>query len=323
MKEFSEYKAYLENEITGIINLDKEPQNLFNPLKYFLSLGGKRIRPILTILGGNIFGVPKEESIHAALSIELFHNFSLIHDDIMDAAPFRRGKATVHIKWNSSVAILCGDVLYVEAYQQLEKYTDSRLPLLLKRFNETAIEVCQGQQMDMDYESRNDVTEAEYIEMIRLKTSVLLGCALEFGAILAHQSEETRLRLYEFGVSLGIAFQIQDDILDLYGDPELFGKQVGGDILAHKQTLLFIHARNTSDSTYQQDFKTLLEMEANPYKIDFAKRLFQENGTLTHAKEKMSEYYRLAMENLDKLENDSFPIEELHILAKNLMVRMN
>lgn len=322
MKEFREYIQYIENELAGI-NLDQEPQKLFDPLKYFLSLGGKRIRPMLTILGGNIFQVPKEESIHAALCIELFHNFSLVHDDIMDAAPVRRGKPTIHTKWNSSVAILSGDVLYVEAYRQLSKYTDSRFPLLLKRFNETAIEVCQGQQLDMDYESRNDVTEAEYIEMIRLKTSVLLGCALEFGAILANQSEERQARLYEFGVSLGIAFQIQDDILDLYGDPESFGKRVGGDIIANKQTLLFIHARNVTDSTHQTDFKTLLEMEAPADKIDFAKRLFQENGTLEHAKTKMSEYYQLAMENLNKLENDSFPIEELHILAKNLMVRIN
>ncbi|WP_300666509.1 polyprenyl synthetase family protein [Fluviicola sp.] len=322
MKEFSEYIQFIEEEIAGI-NLDKDPQKLFNPLKYFLSLGGKRIRPMLTILGGNIFQIPKEESIHAALCIELFHNFSLVHDDIMDAAPVRRGKATIHTKWNPSVAILSGDVLFVEAYQQLEKYTDSRLPLLLKRFNETAVEVCEGQQLDMDYESRNDVTEAEYITMIRLKTSVLLGCALEFGAILANQNEETRARLYEFGVSLGIAFQIQDDILDLYGDPESFGKRVGGDILANKQTLLFIHARNVADSTHQKAFKTLLEMEADSAKIDFAKRLFQENGTLAHAKEKMSEYYQLAMENLNKLENDSFPVGKLHILAKNLMVRIN
>lgn len=322
MKEFREYIQYIENELAGI-DLDKEPQNLFDPLKYFLSLGGKRIRPMLTILGGNIFRVPKEESIHAALCIELFHNFSLVHDDIMDAAPVRRGKPTIHTKWNSSVAILSGDVLYVEAYRQLSKYTDSRFPLLLKRFNETAIEVCQGQQLDMDYESRNDVTEAEYIEMIRLKTSVLLGCALEFGAILANQSEERQARLYEFGVSLGIAFQIQDDILDLYGDPESFGKRVGGDILAHKQTLLFIYARNAADPTHQTNFKTLLGMEASLEKIDFAKHLFQENGTLAHAKAKMSEYYQLAMDNLNKLENDSFPIEELHILAKNLMVRIN
>lgn len=322
MKEFSDYIRYIEGEIAGT-NLDKDPQNLFDPLKYFLSLGGKRIRPLLTILGGNIFKVPKEESIHAALCIEFFHNFSLIHDDIMDAAPVRRGKATVHTKWNPSVAILSGDALFIEAYQQLAKYTDSRLPALLKRFDETAIEVCQGQQLDMDYESRNDVTETEYIEMIRLKTSVLLGCALEFGAILANQSAEICARLYEFGVSLGIAFQIQDDILDLYGDPKLFGKQVGGDILANKQTLLFIHARNVADPTHQRDFKTLLEMEATTEKIDFAKRLFLENGTLTHVKGRMTDYYQLAMENLDKLEKDSFPIKDLHILAENLMVRMN
>lgn len=238
MTDLPQYTAYLESQISGL-KLADEPRNLFVPLDYFLSLGGKRLRPILTLISSEIFNIPKEESIHAALCIELFHNFSLIHDDIMDEAPVRRGKPTVHTKWNSNVALLSGDAMFIEGYKQLANYSDHRLALLLRRFNETTIEVCQGQQLDMDFEKLETVSEPEYIEMIRLKTSVLLGCALEFGAILGNRDEEIRRNIYEFGVSLGIAFQIQDDILDLYGNPEIFGKQVGGDVLSNKKKPCF------------------------------------------------------------------------------------
>lgn len=320
MEELTEYTQYLEKEISGI-DFDKEPNNLFDPLRYFLSLGGKRMRPMLTILSGNIFQIPKEESIHAALCIELFHNFSLIHDDIMDEAPVRRGKATVHTKWNSNIAILSGDVLFVEAYQQLAKYADARLPLLLKRFNETAVEVCQGQQLDMDFESREAVSEAEYIEMIRLKTSVLLGCALEFGAILANQDEETRNSLYHFGVSLGIAFQIQDDILDLYGDPELFGKQVGGDILSNKKTLLFLKAKDLASKAGDSRFNDLLRMNPAQDKIAFAKNLFEEIGARRNTTETMDFYYRSAMRNLENLAEKGLKVASLFKLSAYLMHR--
>lgn len=320
MEELTEYTQYLESRISEI-DFDREPRNLFDPLRYFLALGGKRMRPMLTILSGSIFDLPREESIHAALCIELFHNFSLIHDDIMDEAPVRRGKATVHTKWNSNIAILSGDVLFVEAYQQLAKYADARLPLLLKRFNETAIEVCQGQQLDMDFESRKDVTELEYIEMIRLKTSVLLGCALEFGAILANQDEETRSSLYQFGVSLGIAFQIQDDILDLYGDPELFGKQVGGDILSNKKTLLFLKAKKLAAQQGDSRFDDLLKMEPANDKIEFAKVLFEEIGARNNTLEVMDSYYQSAMQNLKNLEEKGLKVSPLFKLSAYLMNR--
>ncbi|MDF3027604.1 MAG: Geranyltranstransferase [Fluviicola sp.] len=320
MNDLSQYAAYLENQIKNL-KLDDEPRNLFDPPRYFLSLGGKRMRPILTLISGEIFNIPKEESIHAALCIELFHNFSLIHDDIMDEAPVRRGKPTVHIKWDSKTAILCGDVLFVEAFKQLAKYPDHRFPLLLKRFNETAIEVCQGQQFDMDFESLPDVSESEYIEMIRLKTSVLLGCALELGAILGNQDEEARRNLYGFGVSLGIAFQIQDDILDLYGDPELFGKQVGGDILSNKKTLLFLKAKEIALSTNDSRFDKLVQMQPANDKIEFAKTLFEEIGAKNASQQTMNAYYDQAMENLQQLEQKGLRTDTLRELAKFLLTR--
>lgn len=320
MNDLARYTAYLEKQISAL-NLADEPRNLFDPLRYFLSLGGKRMRPILTLLSGEIFKIPKEESIHAALCIELFHNFSLIHDDIMDEAPVRRGKPTVHIKWNPNIAILSGDVLFVEAYQQLVHYPDHRLPLLLKRFNETAIEVCMGQQLDMDFENLQNVSESEYIEMIRLKTSVLLGCALEFGAILGNQDEETRRNLYEFGVALGIAFQIQDDILDLYGDPELFGKQVGGDILSNKKTLLFLEAKEIASKNSDPRFNTLIEMPADQKKIEFARSLFEEIGAKKASLQAMDNYYHQAIQHLDQLETKGLEIETLRELAQFLITR--
>lgn len=316
MNGLSYYTAYLENEISSL-KLADEPHNLFDPLRYFLSLGGKRMRPVLTLMSSEIFNTPKEESVCAALSLELFHNFSLIHDDIMDEAPVRRGKPTVHHKWNSSVAILSGDALYIAAYQQLSNYSDQRLPLLLQRFNETAIEVCQGQQMDMDFESLDTVSEAEYIEMIRLKTSVLLGCALEFGAIVANQEEAIRRNLYEFGVSLGIAFQIQDDFLDLYGDPELFGKQVGGDVLSNKKTLLFLKAMQTGDKRLHK----LVRMDADAQKVAYAQNLFEELGAKTATLEAMKSYYDQAMENLKQLEEIGLETGTLHALAHFLINR--
>lgn len=320
MKELAPYTAYLEDRISNL-ELAYEPRNLFDPLRYFLALGGKRMRPILTLISGELFNIPKEESIHAALAIELFHNFSLIHDDIMDEAPVRRGKPTVHTKWNSNIAILSGDVLFVEAYQQLTHYPDARLPLLLKRFNETAIEVCQGQQLDMDFEKLAHVSEAEYTEMIRLKTSVLLGCALEFGAILGNRDEEIRRNLYDFGVSLGIAFQIQDDILDLYGDPELFGKQVGGDILSNKKTLLFLKAKAIADQTSDARFEQLVQMDANAAKIAQAKQLFEETGAKAATLDAMNGYYDQAMGNLQQLEAKGLETAALHGLAQFLITR--
>jgi geranylgeranyl diphosphate synthase, type II len=300
MTELQTLGAYIETAVSQY-QFPATPGNLYDPLRYFMTLGGKRIRPVLTLMSGNLFGVGKEESLPAALCIELFHNFSLIHDDIMDEAPVRRGQPTVHTKWNSHIAILSGDVLFAEAYRQLAHYRDERLSALLIRFNETAREVCEGQQMDMDFETAAAVSESDYIEMIRLKTSVLLGCALEFGAILGRQDTRTCQLLYDFGVRLGIAFQIQDDILDLYADPEKFGKQVGGDVLSNKKTLLLLTAQRMADQTGDKRVTELLSTPASPEKISAAKILFEELGAVTAVRKVMERYHADALEALDQL----------------------
>lgn len=300
-----------------------QPANLYDPLRYFMQLGGKRIRPVLTLMGGNLFGVPKEESLAAALSIEFFHNFSLIHDDIMDQAPVRRGQPTVHTKWNNDIAILSGDVLFTEAYQQLAHYRDDRLSGLLTCFNRMAREVCEGQQMDMDFEALDDVSEEAYIEMIRLKTSVLLGCALEFGAILARKDAATGERLRNFGVQLGIAFQIQDDWLDLYADPDKFGKQVGGDVLSNKKTLLLLSARHLAAQKGDKRVEELLVMEAGPEKVETARHLFRELGADQSILQTMDAYYRQALAQLEEIAVADAQKAPLRELAAYLMNREN
>jgi len=316
MNSLEQLSAFIEEHCSRY-PFKKEPSNLYDPLRYFMTLGGKRMRPILTILGADLFGVKKEESIHAALAIEFFHNFSLIHDDIMDVAPLRRGKATVHEKWNTNVAILSGDALFVEAFQNLAKYPDDRLPLLVKKFNDTALEVCEGQQLDMDFETMASVSVENYLEMIRLKTSVLLGCAFEFGAILGRQNAETCARLYNFGVSLGIAFQIQDDILDLYADPKKFGKQVGGDILSNKKTLLLIHALETND----ERVGNLLSMEADANKIRTAQVLFKELGCVESVNTVKEKFHQMALDELHALEKSGLNTQSLYALSEFLLKR--
>ncbi len=231
------------------INLPEKPNNLYDPLRYFFALGGKRIRPILTLLAAEKFTAKDSriDALDAALAVEVFHNFSLVHDDIMDEAPVRRGKPTVHTKWDANIAILSGDVMLVKAYQYLNNYPAEVSKKLIDVFNKTAIEVCEGQQMDMDFEKRVSVEQDEYLKMISLKTSVLLGCALQLGAIVGGADLKAQNELYQFGLNMGVAFQIQDDLLDLYGDSTLVGKQVGGDIIANKNTLLMILARQEAN----------------------------------------------------------------------------
>jgi geranylgeranyl diphosphate synthase type II len=313
MNQLATYTAFVEAQMRTLA-FSETPENLYDPLRYFLKIGGKRMRPILTLMAAESVSIQKEESIAAALSIELFHNFSLIHDDIMDNAPVRRGFQTVHEKWNPNIAILSGDVLLVEAYKQLSAYSDDRLPLLFKRFNDTAVEVCEGQQMDMDFENRSDVSVEEYLEMIRLKTSVLLGCALEFGAILGRTDENLRKLFYDFGVQLGIAFQIQDDILDLYADPDKFGKQVGGDVLSNKKTLLSLLARDTCVAHNDSRYELLLSMSPTTQKVDFARQLFQEIGAVEGAKNAMNKHFDQAiadLENMDLPVASKVPFREL------------
>lgn len=318
MKELHQYTQFLEEKV-NTYSFPNEPKNLYDPLRYFMTIGGKRMRPILTLMSANLFDVSKEEAYSAAMSIELFHNFSLIHDDIMDMAPVRRGKETIHEKWNSTIAILSGDVLLVKAYEQLAQYTDERLSELFILFNTTAKEVCEGQQLDMDFEQQNTVEISEYIEMIRLKTSVLLGCALEFGAILGRQDDAVKKALYNYGVELGIAFQIQDDLLDLYGNPETFGKQIGGDVLSHKKTLLWLEAEKLDPSVIEK-----VKSESDPQrKVELARVLFTQCGAKAKTEEEITIHYTKAINSLNSLNLTSEKSTPLFQLASFLLNRAN
>ncbi len=234
-----------------------EPKRLYDPIKYILSIGGKRIRPALTLMVCDFFGTDFKKAIPAALAVELFHNFSLIHDDIMDEAPLRRGKKTVHEKWDLNTAILSGDALLILAYRYFEKYDAEIFRELAVLFSQTAIQVCEGQQLDMDFETREKVEISEYIKMIEQKTAVLLGAAMQMGAIVAHVPEDDKETMYQFGKNLGIAFQLQDDYLDVFGNPETFGKQVGGDIIANKKTFLYLMAREKGTEAQAKELADL------------------------------------------------------------------
>ena len=258
----TELSLILENSISNL-KFKKKPARLYEPMQYILELGGKRLRPLLALLSYNLFRDDPETIVNPSLSIELFHNFSLIHDDIMDKAPVRRGEPTVHVKWDNNVAILSGDGMLVKAYELLEEVDTVLLPPILKDFNQTALEVCEGQQFDMDFETRsldhNPVTEAEYLEMIRLKTSVLFGFSMKLGAMLANQKGENINKLYEAGIHMGLAFQLQDDLLDLYGGDK-FGKIPGGDILNAKKTFLLV---KTMELASPEDNRLLVELLNN------------------------------------------------------------
>ena len=319
MNSLETYSRLIEKEIASF-SFPSTPSNLYDPLRYFMTLGGKRMRPMLTLMSAKLFHKTIDESISAALAVELFHNFSLIHDDIMDDAPLRRAKQTVHEKWNTNIAILSGDVLLVKAYEAICKCPTHLIPDLLSVFNRTAIEVCEGQQMDMDFETRNDVTSEEYIEMIRLKTSVLLGCALEMGAVIGETTLVNRKALYDFGVHLGIAFQIQDDLLDLYGNPEKVGKQVGGDVLANKKTLLSILAKKYATKD-QLNTLNILQNELNPtVKLGQTISIFESLKIQEHCKNVMTEHYTRAMIALKGL-SDNVSFVELEELAEYLFHR--
>ena len=230
MHTISQYQEVIINHFDQL-KINKEPRNLYEPIEYILSLGGKRMRPVLTLMTSEIFNASYEKAIDAATAVEVFHNFSLIHDDIMDDAPLRRGNKTVHEKWDLNTGILSGDAMLILAYQFFESYEPNVFQKLAKLFSKTALEVCEGQQYDVDFEVREDVTIPEYLKMIEYKTAVLVGAAMKMGAIVAETSEENANLIYDFGLNLGIAFQLQDDYLDAFGDPETFGKQVGGDII--------------------------------------------------------------------------------------------
>lgn len=251
------------------------PSSLYDPNEYFLKLGGKRIRPVLCLMGNELFDEIREDAWHLGTAIELFHNFTLIHDDIMDKAPLRRGMETVHRKFGENTALLAGDVMLVSAYEELNKISAAFIQSILSLFNKTAKEVCEGQQMDMDFEAREEVSFEEYLKMIELKTSVALAASLQTGSILGGAGERNQLLLYEFGKKLGVAFQVQDDYLDAFGDPKKFGKQTGGDILSNKKTFLLLHALETASATQQKELKELLSSN-NSDKVSKVLQIFRD-----------------------------------------------
>ena len=300
MIEYSERIAAIEQHLSQW-EFPTEPTNLYDPLRYFIAIGGKRIRPLFTVLSAELYNIPLQESLSGASALELFHNFTLIHDDIMDKAPVRRGLTTVHEKWDTNIAILSGDVLMIHAFQALSSYPADIFKSLSILLNQTAIEVCIGQQMDMDFEQIDSVTEADYIEMIRLKTSVLLGCACAFGGIIGNANKSSIKSLYEFGENLGIAFQIQDDILDAFGDSAKVGKQVGGDILCDKKTILYTTFQSTASASEKAEFLRLSAASSDE-KISGIKSLYKASGVLEYCIKKQETYHELAMNSLGKVE---------------------
>lgn len=281
----------------------KQPENLYQPINYILELGGKRLRPVLTLMTADIFNSDYKNALNAALSIEVFHNFSLIHDDIMDEAPLRRGKETVHQKWDLNTGILSGDAMLIMAYQLFENYEPNTFQALAKLFSKTALEVCEGQQYDIDFETRNDVSIPEYLKMIEYKTAVLVGAAMKMGAIVAKASHEDQDGIYEFGKNLGIAFQLQDDYLDAFGDPKTFGKQVGGDIIENKKTYLYLKGLELANQDNKKELNLLFapNRKTNDYKIEKVKQIFVESGSAKATKEAIATYTEKAFSDLDKL----------------------
>lgn len=305
------------------LQFTRSPKELYEPVEYVLSLGGKRIRPVLMLMGYNLFKEDVTRIYGPATGIEVYHNYTLLHDDLMDRADMRRGKATVHKVWNDNTAILSGDAMLVLAYQYMADCPPAHLKEVMDLFSLTALEICEGQQMDMDFERRSDVKEEEYIEMIRLKTAVLLAAALKIGAVLANASSEDAERLYEFGVQIGVAFQLQDDLLDVYGDPAVFGKKIGGDILCNKKTYMLIKALEQADKEQAAELKRWIEAEAfDPEKkIEAVTALYNQMGIRAVCENKMREYYTRAMESLDAVSVVVEKKKELKALMEHLMYR--
>lgn len=318
------------NEIFKLINhyldhipYDRRPHELYEPIKYVLSLGGKRIRPMLTLLAYNLFKDNPQDILPTACAIETYHNYTLLHDDLMDNADLRRGHMTVHKKWNANTAILSGDSMLVLAFQQIAQCRPDKLKEVLDLFTVTALEIGEGQQYDMDFENRNDVTEEEYIEMIRLKTSVLLACSVKIGAILADAPQEDAENLYRFGEKIGLAFQLQDDFLDVYGDPKVFGKAIGGDIIANKKTYMLINALNLANDEQKKLLEKWIECEhPDPQeKIAIITELYNEIGIDKLAAEKINSYFNEGLTFLEKVNVDEDRKQELLAYTMEMMKR--
>ncbi|MEX1382942.1 polyprenyl synthetase family protein [Lutibacter sp.] len=312
-----EFISYLNKKVTI-----KEPENLYAPIHYILQIGGKRLRPILTIMTCDLFEGNTKDAYDAALAIELFHNFTLIHDDIMDSAPIRRGKITVHEKWDINTGILSGDAMMILASQCFNKYEPELFKKLTLLFNKTALEVCEGQQLDIDFETRNNVTIAEYIKMITYKTSVLVAAAMEMGAIIANVEKNEAEKIYNFGLNLGIAFQLQDDFLDTFGDAATFGKQIGGDILEHKKTFLYLKALEVCDKTEKEKLLSFYNTKINSEtKIKGVTDLFNRNKIAEITTKEIETYTQKAFTILKTLAIQESKKDQLKNFGLSLMKR--
>lgn len=322
---------YTFNEVLSIVNTEIEqinwkrvPTGLYEPIEYILSLGGKRLRPAITLMSYNLYADDIMPAVKPALGLEVFHNFTLLHDDIMDRADMRRGKPTVHKKWNDNTAILSGDVMQIEAYKLIAGTPVEHLKVVLDLFSKTATEICEGQQLDMEFESRTDVTADEYIEMICLKTAVLLAAGAQIGAILGGGSDEDAANLYNFGNAIGLAFQLKDDLLDVYGNESNFGKKIGGDILCNKKTYLLIHALKKAEGNDAEELKFWLnndDKSLETEKIAAVTAIYNRLNIREICEEKMEYYYREALESLGKVQVADDKKEELRKLAAKLMSR--
>lgn len=310
------------NKAIAALDWTREPKGLYEPIGYTLEAGGKRIRPTLCLLAAEMFGLDAETAMSAALALEVFHNFTLLHDDVMDKADTRRGRPTVHVRWNENTAILSGDQMMIEAYKLLQGVPADKLPEVLRLFNQMATEICEGQQYDVDFESRNDVTLDEYIEMIRLKTSVLLATALRIGGYLAGANDEQLQALYNYGINIGLAFQIQDDILDVYGDPATFGKPIGGDICCNKKTYMLLTALQKADGeTLSQLQKWIAATEfSREEKINAVRDIYTSLGIREICEQVMLDYTNRALAELQRLPQGE-PNKTLQHLAEKLLKR--
>jgi len=313
--------SLLKREIDNIC-YPAQPKRLYEPIAYLLDLQGKKIRPTLTLLACNLYKEDVQEAVNMALAWEIYHNFTLMHDDVMDQADVRRGQPTVHKKWDENTAILSGDTMLILSFQYVAKYSEVYLKKLLDLFSITTAEICEGQEYDMQFENRLDVSEEEYLNMIRLKTAVMIGASLKSGAIIGGADEKDQEFLYDFGINLGLAFQIQDDILDVYGDPAVFGKNIGGDILCGKKTYLLITALNRSDKEKREQLLHWLNVkDKNDEKIAAVTSLYNEMTVKEMAREKMDDFYQKAIHSLNKVNVAEEKKAILFDLAEKLMDR--
>jgi geranylgeranyl diphosphate synthase type II len=314
----SEINAYIDN-----LPYDRKPMSLYEPIRYVLSIGGKRVRPVLMLLAYNLYKDDPERIFPSACALETYHNYTLLHDDLMDCAPMRRGHQTVHEKWDSNTAILSGDTMLVMAYERMMQCNSEVLPEVIQLFTETALEICEGQQYDVEFETRDDVTEEEYIEMIRLKTSVLLACALKMGAIQAGASAEDAENLYRFGEQMGLAFQLQDDYLDVYGDAATFGKRIGGDIVSNKKTYMLINAYNKANRAQRAELDSwILRKDFNEEeKITAVTRLYNEIGIDQMALDKIAYYFEQSKKYLAAVQVPEERKAELKAYSAKMMHR--